>query len=79
MTRKEKIEKEAKVFAEEQSIALIKPDDEYAFIKGAEWGYNHAIERACEWLEYNGDLYCDDIDMLHLSALIGDFKYVMKQ
>lgn len=41
-------------------------------------GYQAAIDKACEWLEHNAYLYCDDIDTLHESALIGDFRHVMK-
>lgn len=42
-------------------------------------GYKEAIEKACEWLEQNAYHYCDDIDTLHESALIGDFRHVMKE
>ena len=36
------------------------------------------LDKACEWLEQNAYHYCDDIDTLHESALIGDFRHVMK-
>ena len=36
------------------------------------------IDQACEWLEFNAEKYVDDIDAIHLSALIGDFKYAIK-
>ena len=42
-------------------------------------GYKEAIENACEWLEQNAYHYCDDIDTLHESALIGDFRHVMRR
>ena len=41
---------------------------------GAEYGYQYAVKKACEWLEKNSYLYVDDIDQLHESALIGDFR-----
>lgn len=54
MTRNEEIMKEAKVFADGQCEALIKPDDEYAFEQGARWADETMINKACEWLyEYN--------------------------
>jgi len=36
------------------------------------------IDKACEWLEFNAHLYVDDIDQLHESALIGDFRKAME-
>ena len=41
MTREEEILKEAKEFADGQSMALIKPDDAFAFKMGAEWADSH--------------------------------------
>ena len=37
------------------------------------------INKACEWLESNAYLYVDDIDQLHESALIGDFRLSMEE
>lgn len=37
------------------------------------------IDKACEWLESNAYLYVDDIDQLHESALIGDFRHAMTE
>ena len=37
------------------------------------------IDKACEWLESNAYLYGDDIDQLHDSALIGDFRLSMEE
>jgi len=45
-----------------------------SFEAGAEYGYQYAVKKACEWLERNSYLYVDDIDQLHESALIGDFR-----
>ena len=36
------------------------------------------LDKACEWLEQNAYHYCDDIDTLHESALIGDFRHAMR-
>lgn len=36
------------------------------------------VDKACEWLESNAYLYVDDIDQLHESALIGDFRKCME-
>jgi len=44
----------------------------------AEYGYQYAIEKACEWLENNAYLYVNDIDQINESALIGDFRGVME-
>lgn len=49
-----------------------------AAIKAAKVGYSFAVDEACEWLEQNAYHYCDDIDTLHESALIGDFRHAMK-
>lgn len=49
-----------------------------AAIKAAKVGYSYAVDEACEWLEENAYHYCDDIDTLHESALIGDFRHAMK-
>lgn len=46
--------------------------------EGFEAGRDNTIKEVCEWLEQNAYLYCDDIDTLHESALIGDFRYAMK-
>ena len=48
------------------------------FEKGCEYGYQYAIEKACEWLENNAYLYVNDIDQINESALIGDFRGVME-
>ena len=48
------------------------------YIAGGEYGYNYAVEKACEWLEQHAYLYVDDIDQLHESALIGDFRKCME-
>ena len=37
------------------------------------------INKACEWLEFNAHLYVDDIDQLHESALIGEFRKGMEE
>lgn len=37
------------------------------------------IDKACEWLESNAYLYVDDIDQLHESALIADFRLSMEE
>lgn len=49
-----------------------------AAIKAAKVGYSFAVDEAAEWLEQNAYHYCDDIDTLHESALIGDFRHAMK-
>lgn len=49
-----------------------------AAIKAAKVGYSFAVDEAAEWLDQNAYHYCDDIDTLHESALIGDFRHVMK-
>jgi hypothetical protein len=36
------------------------------------------IDKACKWLEQHAYLYVDDIDKLHESALIGDFRLSME-
>lgn len=54
------------------------PDISMVSALAYEAGRNDAIKEACEWLEHNAYLYCDDIDTLHESALIGDFRHVMK-
>lgn len=43
-----------------------------------EASWDCAVEKACEWLESNAYLYVDDVDQLHESALIGDFKKAME-
>jgi hypothetical protein len=48
------------------------------FEAGCEHGYQYAVKKACEWLERNAYLYVDDIDQLHESALIGDFRKAME-
>lgn len=48
------------------------------FEKGCEYGYQCAVEKACEWLENNAYLYVNDIDQINESALIGDFRGVME-
>ena len=49
------------------------------FEKGCEYGYQYAVEKACEWLENNAYLYVNDIDQINESALIGDFRGVMEE
>lgn len=48
------------------------------YLAGTEHGYQYAVEKACEWMENHADEYCDDIDNVHLSAMIGDLKYVLE-
>lgn len=48
------------------------------FIDGWDKADETMIEKACKWLENNAYLYVDDIDQLHESALIGDFRNAMK-
>ena len=45
---------------------------------GAEYGYQYAVKKACEWIERNAYLYVNDIDQINESALIGDFRGVME-
>lgn len=50
----------------------------FPFEAGAEYGYQYAVDKACEWLENNAYLYVNDIDQINESALIGDFRGVME-
>ena len=79
MTRGEEIIKEAELCASANTQVIGDWGEHYlGFIHGAEWADRTMIDKACEWLEQNAYHYCDDIDTLHESALIGDFRYVMK-
>jgi len=49
-----------------------------AYEAGAEYAYQYAVDKACEWLENNAYLYVNDIDQINESALIGDFRGVME-
>lgn len=87
MTRQESIKQQAKLLCntvspEEYFImgaewADRHPDISMVSALAYEAGRNDAIKEACEWLEQNAYHYCDDIDTLHESALIGDFRHVM--
>ena len=72
MTREKDFEKAAMDFCEDHSHCIY-------FEAGCEHGYQYAIDKACEWLEFNAHLYVDDIDQLHESALIGDFRKAMEE
>ena len=63
-----------------RSYATINTTEQWqeSALKNYERGYEDAIDKACEWLEQNAYHYCDDIDTLHESALIGDFRKAMK-
>lgn len=90
MTRQEQIEKAATAKSRGETpyffdafIAGAKwadrhPDISMVSALAYEAGRNDAINEACEWLEQNAYHYCDDIDTLHESALIGDFRHTMK-
>lgn len=54
------------------------PDIDVRTMAAWQSGYKEAIKKACEWLDQNAYHYCDDIDTLHESALIGDFRHAMK-
>lgn len=72
MTREKEIKTQAQLYS---------PNDigiQAAFEESARWADRTMINKACKWLEQNAYHYCDDIDTLHESALIGDFRYAMK-
>ena len=77
MTRKEQFDiyNELDNFVEENMGEVTHTEIAQHFF---ELGRNNAINKACEWLEQNAYHYCDDIDTLHESALIGDFRHAMK-
>ena len=51
-----------------------------SFEAGCEYGYQYAVDKACEWLEQHAYLYVDDIDdQLHESELIADFRLSMEE
>ena len=41
-------------------------------------GYKEAVAKAASWLTLNAEKYVDDIDVLHDSAMVGDFLEAMK-
>lgn len=42
-------------------------------------GYKEAVAKAASWLTLNAEKYVDDIDVLHESAMVGDFLEAMKR
>ena len=92
MTREEEITIAAFKYFEEEESSAVTAILVVGFARGAEWADAHndglnmhikylkeeLIDKACAWLEQNAYHYCDDIDALHESALIGDFRYAME-
>ena len=78
MSRKEDFKKAADDYVEGEPDGAQKIVGQVGFEFGAEYGFQYAIEKACEWLENNAYLYVNDIDQINESALIGDFRGVME-
>lgn len=56
MTRDKEIEKASKEFA--HNISSIRPElNADSFKQGAEWADKTMIDKACEWMEENIDIY----------------------
>ena len=69
MTREEEIIKASHRYAK----PLQKP-----FIDGARWADKTMIDKACEWLEKNADIY-NNGTIIALNCLIEDFKKAMEE
>lgn len=76
MKRAEQIQKAAAYFAAGIDDWESREDVEDAFAEGAEFGYNLAINKACEWLnEYCRYGCCEYIEK---NEFINDFKKAMQ-
>lgn len=78
MSRQEDFKKAADDYVEGEPDGAQKIVGQVGFEAGAEYGYQYAVDKACEWLENNAYLYVNDIDQINESALIGDFRGVME-
>lgn len=88
MSRQEDFDKAA----DEYSVGCDEQDDriyaELHYKRGCEYGYQYAVEKACEWLRENMEYWLGDYNLaedelednqIHYSAMIEELRKAMEE